>query len=127
MNFRLAGIAVLTAGLSLLPVLYLRLIWATIPALVATHSSQGVANHFAERQALWTVAWWPALAFVTLTFWPQVHDGQSLFWSSPRQRQFRALVVGTLVICLTAAMHNSIALGKASPAAPTRGSLQQAH
>ena len=112
MTFRSIGSAVLTAGLSLLPVLYLHLIWATVPALVATHSSHGVADHFANRQALWTVAWWPALAFITLTFWPQVQEGQSLFWSSPRQRQTRALVVGALVICLTAAMHNSIALGK---------------
>ena len=115
MTFRVVGIAGLTAGLSLLPALYLHLIWATVPALVATHSTQGMADHFANRQALWNVAWWPALAFVTLTFWPQVHEGPRIFWSSPRQRQLRTMVVGALVVCLTAAMHNSIALGKNPP------------
>lgn len=84
MNLRLLGNAVLTAALSLLPVLYLHLIWPGVPALVATHTTGGVADHFAGRQELWGTAWVLAMAFVLLTFWPQVHDGQSLFWSSPR-------------------------------------------
>jgi hypothetical protein len=108
-------ITALTAGVSLLPVGYLYLIWPTVPAWVATHSTNGIADHFAQRQELWAVAWWPALAFVVFTFWPQVHAGQSLFWSSPRQRQLRLLIVGALVVCLTAALHWSSRLGKDFP------------
>lgn len=125
MTFRLVSITVLTAGLSILPVLYLHLVWSTVPALVATHSTNGVADQFASRQALWNVAWWPLLVFVTLTFWPQVQEGQSLFWSSPRQRQLRALIVGALVVSLTAALRYSIALGRSHTV--TMPALKQAY
>lgn len=106
-------VALLTGALSSLPALYLRLVWPTVPGLVATHSSGGVADHFAGRHELWSVIWWPALAFVVFTFWPQVRAGQSLFWSGPRQRQVRAVVVAAV----TAGVQHSINLGKnAGPA-----------
>jgi hypothetical protein len=78
-----------------LPVLYLHFAWPTVPEMVPTHfGAGGVPDHFTGRQWLWNLAWLPAAAFVVLTFLPQVHTGQSFFWSSYQQRQLRGLVVG---------------------------------
>jgi len=99
--------AALAAGLALLPVLYLKLIWPTVLAFVPMHFSLGVPDHFVDREWLWNIVWLPALAFVVLTFLPQVQDGQSLFWSSYRQRQTRLVVVGSLALAITALVRTS--------------------
>lgn len=127
MTLRHALIAALTGILSVLPVLYLRLIWPAAPELVAMHyNAHGVADHFVSRHELWGIAWWPLVAFVALTFFPQVRPGQSLFWHSPRQRQLRAVIVGALAVIAITWIHAGIEAGKeleattTHPLAPTR-------
>lgn len=95
MSRRVVISALLTGLVAGVPVLYLYWAWPTVPALVPTHfGANGAPDHFTSRQWLWNVAWGPAVAFVVLTFLPQVHEGQSLFWSSYQQRQLRWLLVG---------------------------------
>lgn len=103
MSRRVVVIALLTGLVAGVPVLYLYWAWPTMPELVPTHfGAAGVADHFASRQWLWNIVWVPAVAFVVLTFLPQVHEGQSLFWSSYQQRRLRWLLVGgsTLFVLL---------------------------
>jgi hypothetical protein len=99
--------ALLAAGLALLPVLYLHLIWPSVLAWVPTHYGPSGPDHFVGRAWLWNVVWLPALAFGVLTFWPQVQDGQSLFWSSYHQRRTRLVVVAGLALALTALVRTS--------------------
>ena len=68
MRLRYAIITALTALLSVLPVLYLRLVWSTVPTLVAIHFNNSGADGFTHRQALWDMARLPLVAFVALTF-----------------------------------------------------------
>ena len=111
---RLVIIALLTGLVASIPALYLHWVWPTVPELVPTHfGANGMPDHFASRQWLWNVAWWPVIAFVVLTFLPQVHAGQSLFWSSYQQRQLRWLLVGGSTLFLLVLMHSSIKNGKA--------------
>ncbi len=108
MNSRVVVAALLTALLALLPVVYLYFIWPTVLAFVPMHyGASGVPDHFVERIWLWNIVWYPALGFVVFTFLPQVHEGQSLFWSSSKQRQTRLVVVFALALPLTALIHRS--------------------
>ncbi|MGI4734953.1 MAG: DUF1648 domain-containing protein [Janthinobacterium lividum] len=128
MSSRAVVIALLTGTIAFLPALYLHLIWPTVPALVPTHfGADGVPDHFSGRQCLWNVVWWPALAFAVLTFLPQVHEGQSFFWSSYQQRQLRWLVVGSVALFLTIFMHHSIKNGKNLPARLSYSTSNKAH
>jgi uncharacterized membrane protein YidH (DUF202 family) len=117
---------VLAAGLAFLPVLYLRLIWPTVLAFVPTHFSGGQPDHFVERAWLQTFVWYPALAFVVLTFLPQVHAGESIFWSNARQRLTRLVVVFGLALAIGAfvrnsALHSRASRGQRLPAGPGFG------
>jgi hypothetical protein len=116
MNSRVVITALLTGLVASVPALYLYWVWPTVPELVPTHfGATGVPDHFAGRQWLWNVAWWPAMAFVVLTFFPQVHEGQSIFWSSYQQRQLRWLVVGGGALWLLILLHFSIKGGRNLP------------
>ncbi|MGI4759623.1 MAG: hypothetical protein ACRYF0_02875 [Janthinobacterium lividum] len=95
--------AALTAGLALIPVLYVRFAWPAVLAFVPMHyTSAGVPGHFVPRQWLRDISWLPTLVWAILTFLPQVQDGQSLFWSSYRQRRTRLVVVASLALVVTA-------------------------
>ena len=107
MSLRVVGAALLAAGLALLPVLYLRLIWPTVLAYVPTHFSGGQPDHFVGRGWLQNFVWYPAIAFVVLTFWPQVRAGERLFWSNARQRRTRLVVVLGLALAIAAFVRNS--------------------
>ena len=108
MSRQVVLVALLTAGLALLPVLYLKIIWPSVLAFVPTHySAAGVPGRFVEREWLWNIVWLPALAFMVLTFLPQVQAGQSLFWSSYHQRRTRLVVVVGLGLAITALVHRS--------------------
>lgn len=109
--------ALLAAGLALLPVLYLWLIWPGVLAYVPIHYGPAGPDHFVGREWLWNIVWWPALAFGALTFLPQVQAGQSMFWSSPRQRQVRLVVVGALALGIGALIYNGARASKAPGAA----------
>jgi hypothetical protein len=111
--------AVLTGLVACLPAIYLYSIWPHVPALVATHfGADNIPDHFTSRQHLWNVVWWPAIAFLVLTFLPQVHERQSLFWSSYHQRQLRWLVVGGGALWLTIILRYNIENGKDLPNRP---------
>lgn len=98
--------AALAAGLALLPVLYLHFLWPSVLALVPMHyTSAGVPGHFVGRAWLRDVSWLPGLAWAVLTFLPQVQPGQSLFWSSPRQRRTRLVVVASLALVVMTIVH----------------------
>ena len=113
---RLVVIALLTGLVASMPVLYLCAVWPTVPELVPIHfGANGIPDHFTSRQWLWNIVWWPALAFIVLTFLPQVHSGQSLFWSSYQQRQLRWLLVGGGTLFLLILMHHCIKSGKSLP------------
>jgi hypothetical protein len=87
-----------------------------MPALIPIHSGlDGTPDHFSGRQLLWNVVWWPALAFVILTFFPQVRVGQSFFWSSYQQQQLRWLVVGGVGLFLLIFLHNASKHGRELP------------
>ena len=132
MSFRVVGAALLAAGLALLPVLYLRLAWPTVLPYVPTHFSGGQPDHFVGRAWLQHIVWYPGLAFVVLTFLPQVRARESLFRSSARQRRTRLAVVLALTLAIGALVHNSALhsrarLGQrlpAGPAAPATGSAR---
>lgn len=117
--------AVLAVGLALLPVLYLKLLWPTVLAYVPTHFSLGSPDHFVSREWLWNIVWLPMLAFMVLTFLPQVQAGESLFWSNYRQRRTRLVVVGSLALAImalvrTSALASRSYLRPASPPGATR-------
>gem|GEM_PF-2474197 len=98
--------AALAAGLALLPVLYLHWRWPSVLAFVPMHYSlDGIPNHFVPRVWLRDVSWLPGLAWVVLTFLPQVQDGQNLFWSSYRQRRIRLVVVTSLALVITSMIY----------------------
>lgn len=132
MHFRVVGAALLAAGLALLPVLYLWLIWPTVLAYVPTHFSGGQPDHFVERAWLQSFVWYPALAFMVLTFLPQVQAEESLFWSNTRQRRTRLVVVCGLALAVSAFVRNSAHHSQASrgqrlpagPAAPAISSVR---
>lgn len=106
-------VALFTGLVASVPALYLHWVWPAVPELVPTHfGANGAPDHFASRQWLWNVAWWPAIAFVVLTFLPQVHAGQSFFWSSHQQRRLRWLLVGSSTLFLLILMHFNIKAGK---------------
>jgi len=106
MSRQLLFAAALAAGLALVPVLYLAWLWPQVLAFVPTHYGlDGSPDHFVGREWLHNISWLPGLAWVVLTFLPQVHDGQSLFWSSYRQRWARLLVVGSLTLLITMLVH----------------------
>ena len=125
MRLRVVGAALLAAGLALAPVLYLRVVWPTVLAYVPTHFSGGQPDHFVGRVWLQNFVWYPALAFVVLTFWPQVQAGESLFWSNARQRRTRLVVVLGLALAIAAfvrnsALHSRASLGQRLPTGPAR-------
>jgi len=94
--------------LALLPVLYLRWRWPAVLALVPIHYGPGgVPNHFVPRAWLRDVSWLPGLAWAVLTFLPQVQAGQSLFWSSHRQRRTRLVVMASLALVVSAILYRS--------------------
>ena len=98
--------AALAAGLALLPVLYLRWRWPAVLAFVPMHyGPNGLPTHFVPRAWLRDLSWLPGLAWVVLTFLPQVQAGQRLFWSSHRQRRTRLVVVASLVLVVTAILY----------------------
>ena len=103
--------AVLIAAVSAAPLLYVYVQWSEVPAWVATHYHLGEADRWAPRETLWTVAWWPALAFVVFTCWPQVR-GTAWFWRSARQRQVRAVAVAGLAVVALSIVYKSIHNGK---------------
>ncbi len=102
---------------------YLHFIWPSVLALVPTHyGASGQPNHFVDREVLWNVVWFPAISFIVLTFLPQVHAGESLFWSSFQQRRTRLVVVLGLVLATTSfvkrgaqASRNSLQLPLVAP------------
>lgn len=69
-------------------------------------------DHFVGRQWLWNIVWLPAIAFVVLTFLPQVQAGQSFFWSSARQRRVLLAVVGVLTVYATYSIYYGAKLGR---------------
>lgn len=98
--------AVLAAGLALGPVLYVHCIWPSVRAFVPTHYGLGgIPDHFVPRAWLRDISWLPGLAWAALTFLPQVRAGQSLFWSSPRQRRTRLVVVASLALVITSLVY----------------------
>ena len=87
--------AALAAALALGPVFYVHFVWPSVLAFVPIHYGlHGEPDHFVPRIWLRDISWLPGLAWVVLTFLPQVQDGQSLFWSSYRQRRTRLVLVG---------------------------------
>lgn len=94
--------ALLAAIVALLPVFYLHFIGPTLLAFVPIHYSADGPDHFVGREWLWNIVWFPTIAFVVLTFLPQVQDGQSLFWSNYRQRRTRLVVVCGLTLAISA-------------------------
>lgn len=98
--------AALTAGLALVPVIYVHSSWPSVLAFVPIHyTSAGVPGHFVERGWLRDISWLPGLAWVILTFLPQVHAGQTLFWSSQRQRRTRLVIVASLALLSTSIVY----------------------
>lgn len=98
--------AALAAALALGPVLYLHVIWPSVQAFVPIHYSlDGSPNHFVPRVWLRDISWLPGLLWVVLTFLPQVQEGQSLFWSSYRQRYTRLVVVSGLALFTTSLVY----------------------
>lgn len=79
MKSRVLASALLAAVVALLPMLYLHFIGPTVLAFVPIHYSSSGPDHFVGREWLWNIVWFPAIAFVVLTFLPQVQEGQSLF------------------------------------------------
>ncbi len=98
MSYRVITAALAAAALALLPVLYLHYRWPTVLAFVPIHYGPNGPNRFVDRQILWNVAWFPTIAYVLFTFFPQVQEGESLFWSSPRQRRVRLLTVAIITM-----------------------------
>jgi hypothetical protein len=96
MNRQVFSAALLAAVVAMLPVLYLYFIWPAVLAFVPTQYSVSGPDHFVGWQWLWNIIRFPSLAFIALTFLPQVREGQSLFWSSLRQRRTRLVVVAEL-------------------------------
>ncbi|MVN74747.1 hypothetical protein GO988_00230 [Hymenobacter sp. HMF4947] len=108
MNRRVFLAALLAAVVALLPVWYLHLIWHRVLAFVPIHyNAGGVPNHFVGKEWLWNIAWFPSIAFAVLTFFPQVQVGQSIFWSSSRQRWTRLVVVAALALAIAALIRSS--------------------
>lgn len=98
--------AALAAGLALVPILYVQWQWPQLQAFVPIHYGlDGNPDHFVGRQWLRDISWLPGLAWVIFTFLPQVQDGQSLFWSSYRQRRTRLVVVGSLALVITSLVY----------------------
>lgn len=98
--------AALAAGLALVPVLYVQFAWPSVLAFVPMHyTSAGVPGHFVPREWLRDSNWLLGLVWAVLTFWPQVQAGQSLFWSSYRQRRTRLVVVASLALAVTALVY----------------------
>lgn len=122
---RVVPAALLAIGLALLPALYLGFIWPTVLAEVPTHFSAGQPDHFVGRQWLWNISWYPAIACAVLTFLPQVREGQSLFWSSPRQRQTRLVVVAGLALALGTFVRNSARHSRVSSHPPPAAQPRQ--
>ena len=99
MNRQVFLAALLAAIIALLPAGYLYLIWPKVLAFVPTHyGADWAPNHFVRKEWLWNIGWVPAIAFVVLTFFPQVRPGQSLFWSSARQRWTRLVIVAAVAL-----------------------------
>ena len=116
MKHRLLLHPLLVGALSVVPALYVYARWPHVPALVAIHfNGEGTPNRWVPREVLWAPAWWPVLAFVLLTWFPQVRG--AWFWRSDRQRQLRALVVAVLTLVAMAFVYKSIRFGK-GPTAP---------
>ncbi len=121
MSYRVIKAALVAAALALLPVLYLHYHWPKILAFVPIHyGPSGHPNRFVGRQILWNVAWFPTIAYVLFTFFPQVQDGESLFWSSPQQRRARLLAVAIIAMGATLFVWNCELSSRATlgPATP---------
>ena len=98
--------AALAAALALGPVFYVHFVWPSVLAFVPIHYGlHGEPDHFVPRIWLRDISWLPGLAWVVLTFLPQVQDGQSLFWSNYRQRRTRLVVVGGLALFVTSLVY----------------------
>ena len=98
--------AALAAGLALVPVLYVQFAWPSVLAFVPMHyTSAGIPGHVVPRVWLRDISWLPGLAWAVLTFLPQVQAGQSLFWSSYRQRHTRLVVVASLAVVITSLVY----------------------
>ena len=98
--------AALAAALALGPVFYVHFVWPSVLAFVPIHYGlHGEPDHFVPRIWLRDISWLPGLAWVVLTFLPQVQDGQSLFWSNYRQRRTRLVVVGGLALFATSLVY----------------------
>jgi hypothetical protein len=120
MNYRVLMVTLATALLAMLPVLYLHRIWPGVLAFVPTHHGGGSPNRFVERAVLWNVAWFPAIACGVLTFLPQVQAGESWFWSSPRQRRVRLVVVAALALVVTLFIRSGAQDSRPTLRLPTR-------
>lgn len=104
--------ALLVGAVSALPLLYVLARWPQVPALVSIHyGAHGVADRWAPREVLWGVAWWPPLAFIVFTWFPEVR-GATWFWRSARQRQVRALAVASLTVFALFFAYEGIHCGK---------------
>jgi hypothetical protein len=117
MKRRLLLQAILVGALSAVPLLYVNVHLPQAPAFVAVHfNSHGAATRWAPREVLWAAAWWPALAFIVFTWFPQAR-GATWFWRNSQQRQVRALTVAVLTVVVMAFVYAGIRFGK-EPANP---------